>query len=80
MLTQDQIQSIVRREVGNAQTHVIHDTETYQLHELKNREQVFVRKDTGWGYVSRPDEEGIARTAYEFGPNDSPKLLTLSLS
>jgi hypothetical protein len=77
MLTQYQIHAIVRREVGTAETTIIHDTESFQLHNLRNGEQVFVRKNDGWGYVSRPDEKGIARTAYEFGPSSVPKLLSV---
>jgi hypothetical protein len=74
-ITQQQILDIVQREFGNAETMIIFDLKDYQIIALRNGEQLLVRKNDGWGYVSKPDEHGVLRTSYDFGPSAVPKLL-----
>jgi hypothetical protein len=74
-IIQEETQDIVQREVGKAEIEVVHDREDFQIHILRNGEHLFVRKSDGWEYVARPDEHGVHRTEYDFGPSDVPKLL-----
>jgi hypothetical protein len=69
IMTHDQILEIVRREAGDTTAKLIHEHETYQLYELSDGRQLFVRKADGWGYTGKKDTNGIYCVEREFGNN-----------
>jgi hypothetical protein len=68
-MTHEQRQEVVLREAGGTTAKLIHEYETYELYELSDGRQLFVRKADGWGYTGKKDAHGVYRTEREFGNN-----------
>jgi len=68
-MTHEQIIEVVRREAGATTAELIHNHEAYELYELSDGRQLFIRKADGWGYTGKKDAQGIYRVEREFGNN-----------
>jgi len=69
-ITEQEIQDILQREIGKAEIEYVTDREDYRLHALKSGDHVLIRKDNGWGWVARPNKQGVHRKVCEFGPSN----------